>query len=104
MGRTAAPGRDDTTGAPDTPAGRTGPARSIGRRRAVPSSRAVVGALLITLAAVGTFAISQRDGGETGTRYVVVTKALAPGARIDPGSVATRPLDLDADVAAQAFR
>ena len=104
MRRTAAPGRDDTTGAPDPTAGRTGPARSIGRRRAVPSSRAVVGALLITLAAVGTFAISQRGGGDTGARYVVVTKALAPGARIDAGSVATRPLALDADVAAQAFQ
>ena len=104
MRRTVAPGRDDTPGAPDPSAGRAGPARSIRRRRAVPSSRAVVGALLITLAAVGTFAISQRGGGETGTRYVVVTKALAPGARIDAESVATRLLDLDAEVAAQAFQ
>ena len=104
MGSAAAPGRDDTTGTLDPTTGRTAAGRTISRRRALPSSRAVLGALLITLAAVGAFAISQRGDGEASTRYVVVTKAIVPGARIDAGSLATRAMELDEDVAAQAFR
>ena len=78
--------------------------RSITPRRALPSSRAVVGALLITVAAVGAFALGQRGSGATATRYVVITKAIAAGSRIDESTVAIRAMDLDADVAGQAFR
>jgi len=78
--------------------------RSIGPRRSLPSSRAVVGALLITVAAVGAFAIAQRGQAQPSTRYVVITAAVAPGARIDASAVATRAMDLDAGVAAHAFR
>ena len=85
--------------------GRADPqSRKIGPRRSLPSSRAVVGALLITVAAVGAFAMGQRESGPPATRYVVVTKAIAPGSRIDESTVATRAMDLDADVASQAFR
>ena len=71
--------------------------------RALPSSRAVVGALLITLAAVGAFAVSRRGEGEPSTRYVVLTATVAPGARLKPSDVITRAMNLDAEVTGHAF-
>jgi hypothetical protein len=63
-----------------------------------------VGALLITLAAVGAFAVSRRGESAPATRYAVLTKAIAPGARVTASDVADRAMDLDVEVAAQAFR
>jgi hypothetical protein len=103
MERTTAPAPTrEATGLSD-PARRPGASRAITHHRALPSSRAVVGALLITLAAVGAFALGQRGDGRSATQYVVVTKALAPGVRVDASAVATRPMQLDADVASHAY-
>ena len=77
--------------------------RTIRPHRALPSSRAVVGALLITLAAVGAFAVSRRGEGEPSTRYVVLSAAVVPGARVKPSDVAVRAMNLDAEVAGHAF-
>jgi len=94
-------GSRDAAGAPT--GATTSPSRTIRPHRALPSSRAVVGALLITLAAVGTFAISRQGEDAMTTRYVVLTSAVAPGERIKASDVATRAMDLDAEVAAQTF-
>jgi hypothetical protein len=94
--------RELATGAGD--AGRVAAPRRVLRHRSLPSSRAVVGALLITVAAIGAFAFGRRNDGPAAPSYVVVTKAVAPGARIDASALATRPMQLDADVAAQSYR
>lgn len=94
-------GSSDAAGAPS---GRGGDrARTIRPHRALPSSRAVVGALLITLAAVGAFAVSHRGTGAPTTRYVVMITSIAPGARITANDIETRAMDLDSEVAAQSF-
>ena len=95
-------GSSDAAGAPSSRSSNTR-SRTIRPHRALPSSRAVVGALMITLAAVGAFAISRQGEGAPTTHYVVLTTAVAPGARIKASDVATRAMDLDAEVAAQTF-
>ena len=107
MATTTAPSRTPEGSADDDNApprrNRDHPTRTIRPHRALPSSRAVVGALMITLAAVGAFAVSRRADGEPSTQYVVLTSAIAPGARVKASDVAVRSMDLDAAVAAQAF-
>jgi hypothetical protein len=106
MTTTAAPSRTPAAAsdAAGTSAGRGGArGRTIRPHRALPSSRAVVGALLITLAAVGAFAVSRRGDSAPTTRYVVMTSAVAPGARIKASDVETRAMNLDAQVATQTF-
>ena len=79
------------------------PGRLLARRRGLPNGRAVLGGLLVTVAAVGTFAVaSSRDDADR-ARYVVVARAVAPGARLTAADLALRPLALDADVASQSF-
>jgi Flp pilus assembly protein CpaB len=77
--------------------------RVIGPRRALPGTRAVVGALLVTVAAVGTFALA--TGGDDGpsTRYAVATHDLAPGDVIGPEDVALVAIDLPPAQAGSAF-
>ena len=94
-------GSSDAAGAPSSRSNSR--SRTIRQHRALPSSRAVVGALMITLAAVGAFALSRQGEGAPTTRYVVLTSAVAPGARLKASDVATRAMDLDAEVAAQTF-
>ena len=95
-------GSGDAAGAPSSRSS-TSRSRTIRPHRALPSSRAVVGALMITLAAVGAFAISRQSEGAPTTHYVVLTSAVAPGARIKANDVATRAMDLDVEVAGQTF-
>src|SRR5690349_16254943 len=106
MASTTAPvaPRDVAAGGGESPA-RVGTAgRRVARRRALPSSRAVVGALLITLAAVGAFALGGRSGADELPSYVVVSKGIAPGARLDETVLTTKPMRLDEAAAAQSYR
>ena len=107
MATTTSPGRAPTDSSEgfDAPPSRGSEStpRTIRQHRALPSSRAVVGALMITLAAVGAFAVSRRDDGTPAHHYVVMTAAVSPGARIAASDVETRAMDLDVEVAAQAF-
>jgi hypothetical protein len=59
---------------------RTG--RRIGRPRGLPGGRAVVGALLVTIAAVLTFAAYLDATAAPTARYVVATAAVEPGTRL----------------------
>ncbi len=79
------------------------PARRIERRRSLPSGRAVVGALLVTVAALGVFWAYLESGDDPARSYVVVASDLAPGERIEVAHLRLEPIDLPADVAAQAF-
>lgn len=95
---------------PDQPLAATGrperdPAthRPLGRRRHLPGGRAVVGGLLVTLAAVGTFAAySSASSGPTS--WVVVTnRSVAVGEHLAASDLRAVPADLPTDVQATLF-
>lgn len=71
-------------------------------RRGLPTGRAVVGALLITVAAVGSFALA--SGGEKGptTSFLVVVRPVRAGEPITSGDLELAPLELTERVAATA--
>ena len=66
-------------------------------RRALPSGRAVLGALLITLAALGVVLATRLSDDSTFQTVVVATNDLGPGHLIEPEDVTTRRLRLDSD-------
>ncbi len=80
-----------------------GPVRTVRRRRGLPGSRAVVGGLLVALAAVGMFAASSRSGAAPRHSYVVVTHALAAGARLQASDLELVTMDLGPELRAHAF-
>lgn len=93
--------RDAGAGAVDGGAGAAFP--RIARRRALPTGRALFGALLITAAALGAFALANRNRDAGTANYVVATRPIAPGARIERSALERRTLRLDPTVAAGAF-
>ena len=66
-------------------------------RRALPSGRAVLGALLVTLAALGVLLASRLGDDATFQDVVVARQDLAPGAVIEADDVATIRIRLDED-------
>lgn len=64
------------------------------RRRAVPGSRAVLGALLVALAAVGTFAAASGATSDPRRAYVVARGDLVVGQRIARSDLAFARMDL----------
>lgn len=64
------------------------------RRRAVPGSRAVVGALLVALAAVGTFAAASGATSDPRRAYVVARGDLVAGQRVSRSDLAFARMDL----------
>ena len=93
--------RDDGEPPPNSP----GPARrSFLARRGLPTGRALVGALLVTLAAVGSFAIATAgDDGPT-TEYLVMINDVDAGDQIRFADVSLAAKDLAPEVAANALR
>ena len=77
--------------------------RPLRRRRGLPGSRAVAGGLLVAAAAVGLFSASSRSGQASRQPFVVASRALPPGARIEAGDLAVQELHLSPTVAARAF-
>lgn len=76
------------TSTPD--AGRSSPdgagaGRRVRRNRSLPGGRAVVGALLVTAAAVATFAAYLGATAEPTTSYLVATEPVEPGTRFADG-------------------
>jgi Flp pilus assembly protein CpaB len=80
-----------------------GPTRALDRRRALPSGRAALGALLVTIAVLGTLLVQHRAGGAPSTRYVVATSPVAPGQRVQASDLHLEAIDLPASVARQSF-
>jgi len=72
-------------------------------RAVLPSSRALVGALLLAVSGVATFAAWQSATATDGRPYVVADRPLRPGAVVAPDDVRLLSLDLPAAVAGQAF-
>lgn len=87
---------DDMTAARGAPV----PAQSIQPRRSLPSGRAVIGALLVTLAGVGAFAVANRGDSAPETSYLVAARSITTGAQINPDDVSVVAIDLPAPVAA----
>ena len=83
--------------------------RHIRRLRGLPAGRAVVGALLVTVAAVGVFATHLSATAEPGSRYLIATRTIEPGSRFVSIEelhevVSSAPLDLGPALAARAIR
>jgi hypothetical protein len=78
--------------------------RSIASRRGLPNGRALVGALLVTVAAVGTYTIA--TGGDEGpdTSYLVLVDDVHAGETIELTDLSSPAMALTADVAATAER
>ena len=55
------------------------PARSFSPRRGLPNGRAILGAVLVTAAAVGAFALATSGNDGPTTEYLVVVHDVAPG-------------------------
>jgi hypothetical protein len=63
----------------------------------------VAGGLLVAAAAVGLFSASTGAGRGSRHPYVVASRPLAPGARIEPSDLAVQHLHLSPPVAGRAF-
>jgi hypothetical protein len=72
-------------------------------RAVLPSGRAFVGALLLAVSGVATFAAWQGATATEGRPYVVALRSLPPGALVTTDDVRVETLDLPAGVAGQAF-
>ena len=86
--RTTTP-RNSTSPSPAT-AGESDRKRLVPRARPRPNGRALVGALLVTLAAVGAFAIAADHHAPPQHAVVVAGRALAPGERLAPADLDVR--------------
>ncbi|MEM8747694.1 MAG: SAF domain-containing protein [Actinomycetota bacterium] len=77
--------------------------RAITPRRSLPSGRALVGAFLVTVAALGAFAIA--TGGDDGptTRYLVTTRDISAGDQLSDADVTFEAMTLSADLASRAL-
>lgn len=88
--------------------GRSSPAapdhdRTITARPSLPSGRAVVGALLVTMAVAGSFAILSASHSPPTVSYVVTTRDVDAGTRLQRGDLTTVAIDLPGDQQKMAF-
>lgn len=79
------------------------PTRRIAPRRALPNGRAVVGALLVTTAAVGAYAVARAPQEPVGTAYVVLRHDIEAGERLTPDDVALESMLLSPTTASHAL-
>ena len=75
-------------------------ARSITPRRSLPSGRAVVGALLVTVAAVGSFVAATAGGSTPDTSYLIAARPIDAGELLSVADFDIVPIDLPDMVAA----
>src|SRR5581483_7181914 len=72
------------------------PMRSVRRRRPLPGGRAVVGALLVTVAAMGTYVAASGANADPRHPYLVARADLPLGHRITRGDLAAGRMQLPA--------
>ena len=72
-------------------------------RRGLPSGRAVVGALLVTVAAVGAFVMARSNDGIPDTSYLVAVRSVEAGTQITSEDIALTPMILPLETAANAL-
>lgn len=73
--------------------------RTISPRRSLPSGRAVVGALLICVAGLGTFALTTTGDAGPDTRYVVTTRDIDAGEQLTDADVTFEAMVLSDELA-----
>ena len=96
-GSTAEPLPQTPDAAPDAPH------RTVRRRRGLPGTRAVLGGLLVAVAGVGMFAASSRSSSGPDESYVVTSRPLAAGARLQASDLDLVPMDLGPELRAHTF-
>jgi Flp pilus assembly protein CpaB len=79
------------------------PPRVVARPPGLPGARAVLGAVLVTVAAVATFASWRQASGTPDHTYAVTTAGLDPGDPVTAEAVRFVAIDLPAGVARAAF-
>ena len=72
-------------------------------RRGLPSGRAVVGALLVTVAAVGAFVIARSNDGIPDTSYLVAVRSVDAGTQITLKDISLIPVTLPMETAANVL-
>lgn len=77
--------------------------RSIVSRRSLPNGRALVGALLVTIAAVGAFVFSTRGESGPGNEYLVLLRDVDAGSAVNVADLAYEPMTLSPQLADIAF-
>ena len=82
----------------------TRPVSVVRRRRTLPGGRAALGALLIAVAAVGTFTAASGATEDPRQSFVVARGDVAVGQRLSEGDLATARLDLPAFMRGRAYR
>ena len=68
--------------------------RTILRRRTLPDGRAVAGGLLVTIAAVGAFALAEQEPADPRRDVVIATRDIEPGERLESADLALEPMAL----------
>lgn len=76
--------------------------RSITPRRSLPSGRAVVGALLVTVAAVGSFVVATAGESTPDVSYLVAARPIDAGESVTVADFDIMPIELPDPVAATA--
>ncbi|MGH7644301.1 MAG: SAF domain-containing protein [Gemmatimonadales bacterium] len=79
------------------------PARSLERRGGLPGGRAVVGGLLVIIAAVGVFAAYTQAVAPPRTEWVVASRDIASGQRIDRDDLKAVAITLPESLQRRAF-
>jgi len=92
-----------TNGVTTDVAGAPPPPRVVARPPGLPGARALLGGVLITVAAVATFASWQHTSGAPGQAYAVATSGLDPGDPVTAEVVRFVAIDLPPGVARSAF-
>ena len=77
--------------------------RIVVRRRALPNGRAVVGALLLVVAGVGSFAVANHKAHGDASPYVILSHSVTAGTRLTASDLTVRAMSLDPAVAENAF-
>ena len=75
------------------------PLHAITARRSMPSARALIGALLVTLAALGAFGLATSGYDGPSTSYLVLDRDVAVGEPLSPDAVRLEPLELSEQLA-----
>lgn len=100
-------GRSDDDGAhgagPDRGGAAEGAARTVSRRRGLPGSRAVVGGLLVAVAAIAMFAAASGSARGPRRSYVVASRPLAAGTRLQGSDLELVAMDLGPELQPRAF-
>lgn len=73
------------------------------KKRSLPNARALAGAVLVTAALVGVFAVWLRAGSSPGRRYVVARHAITAGTRLRTGDLALATMTLPVSMQPLAF-